>query len=59
MREIEHFGLIKNGIIEKRLEYTTLNEKGYSSKYYISNDGNLEILYRHTYRYFNRCHCWK
>lgn len=53
MREIDHFGLIKNGIIEKRLEYTTLNEKGYSSKYYISNDGNLEILYRHTYRYFN------
>ncbi len=47
MREIDHFGLIKNGIIEKRLEYTTLNEKGYSSKYYISNDGNLEMFYRH------------
>ena len=47
MREIDHFGLIKNGIIEKRLEYTTLNEKGYESKYYISNDGNLEMFYRH------------
>ena len=47
MKEIDHFGLIKNGIIEKRLKYTTLNEKGFESKYYISNDGDLETFYRH------------
>lgn len=44
--ETDHFGHTKSGIIEKRLEYTTLNEKGYEAKYYISNDGNLELLYR-------------
>lgn len=47
MKEIDHFGLTKNGIIDKRLEYTTLNEKGYKSKYYISNNGNLDMFYRH------------
>ena len=34
----------KPGIIEKRLDYTTLNERGYVSKYYISNDGDIKTL---------------
>lgn len=49
MRVIDHIGLINHGIIEKRVEYTTLNEMGYESKYYISNDGDLDTLYRHIY----------
>ena len=47
MKEIDLFGRINLGIIEKRLKYTTLNERGYESKYYVNNDGNLETLYNH------------
>ena len=39
------FWSYKPGIIEKRLYYTTLNERGYKSNYYVSNDGNIEALY--------------
>lgn len=38
------FWSYKPGIIEKRLDYTTLNERGYVSKYYISNDGDIKTL---------------
>ena len=34
----------EEGIFEKRLEYTALNEKGYKSKHYIKNDEDLEKL---------------
>ncbi len=40
------FWSYKDGVIEKRLEYTSLNEWGYKYDYEICNDGELDELYK-------------
>lgn len=48
------FWSYKPGIIEKRLDYTTLNEKGFNSNYYISNNGDLNSLYSNIEKLMTR-----
>lgn len=40
------FWSYKEGVMEKRLKFTTLSDYGYESKYYISNNSNLDLLYK-------------
>ena len=42
------FWSYKDGIIEKRLEYTSLNEWGYKFDYEICNDGEMDELYKNV-----------
>lgn len=42
------FWSYKEGILEKRIDYTTLNKYGYFSNYYIDNSKGLNELYENT-----------